>query len=443
MLTRRDLMRSLSLAVMAVAVPQFASGCDSDSDGGGGSGGTGDSTDLKLVSSDVERSGGDPAAITAAVGSIHALGAGLYGRLSGAEGNLALSPYSVGLALALTVNGGRGTTRDEMLDVLATESVDELNGGLNALTQHLESLAGKQERADGSEATIALDSANALFGEKTETWAQDFLDTLAREYGAGMQTVDFKGAFEAARVLINDWVAEQTQDRIEDLIATGVLNQLTRLVLVNALYLKAPWEEPFEKDATAELPFHLAEGGEIAVPTMRKALERSAYGSGDGWRAVRLTYAGGDLGMTVVLPDPERMAELERSAASGGLAEIISSVRPNAVELTIPTWTFRTQASLRATLEALGMPTAFTGNADFAGMTTDEPLQIAAVIHQVFIAVDEEGTEAAAATAVVVRAESALAPGVRMVVDRPFLFVIHDVEHGTPLFVGRVSDPRG
>jgi serpin B len=148
--------------------------------------------------------------------------------------------------------------------------------------------------------------------------------------------------------------------------------------------------------------------------------------------------------MTVVLPDAGRLADLEGAVADGGLAAIVAAPQPaGLVDLTLPSWTFRTQASLGPTLEALGMPTAFTDRADFTGMTTDEPLFIGAVVHEVFIAVDEEGTEAAAATAVVMAAGAAPAEPVTVVVDRPFLFVIHDVEHGTPLFVGRVSDPRG
>jgi serpin B len=443
-LTRRELMRSLSVAVLAVAAGDLLVGCSSDEDPGGpGATGGPAGGGVRLVSSDVERAAGDADAVPAAVGSIQALGAGLYGELSGVTGNLALSPYSVALALALTVNGARGTTLEEMRAVLSVDDVAELNGGLNTLTQHLESLAGKQKRADDSDAEIALASANALFGERTETWERDFLDTLAREYGAGLQAVDFKSAAEAARLLINDWVAAHTEDRIEDLIPEGVLDDLTRLVLVNALYLKAPWEEPFEKTATADHAFHLADGSSIDVPTMHAMLERAAYGRGDGWQAVRLAYAGQQLAMTVVLPDPDRLADLERAVAAGGLADVVSSVSPASVALSLPRWTFRTDAPLRDPLEALGMPTAFTDDADFSGMTTDEPLQIAAVLHQVFVAVDEEGTEAAAATAVVIRDESARLPDQSVVVDRPFLFVIHDVEHGAPLFVGRVVDPRG
>ncbi|MCW2797883.1 serpin family protein [Nocardioides sp.] len=437
-LTRRDLMRGLSLAVLAVAAADLLGGCSGDDKD------EGDSVDgITLVSSDEDRAEGDSGAVPAVVGSIQALGAGLYRKLRGQPGNLALSPFSVALALALTVNGAKGATLEEMQTVLSTRDLHELNGGLNSLTRHLESLAGKQERRDGSEATIALDSANAIFGEQTETWERGFLDTLAREYGAGLQAVDFKSAAEAARLRINDWVAGRTHDRIEDLIAEGVLDTFTRLVLVNALYLKAPWEEPFNDRATQAKPFHVADGSPVAVPTMRAMLGRAGYGHGDGWQAVRLAYAGNELAMTVLLPDQDRLADLEATIGSGDLPSVLASVEPASVDLSLPRWTFRTQAPLGDTLASLGMPTAFTDGADFSAMTADEPLQIAAVLHQVFIAVDEDGTEAAAATAVVIRATSARFPDRTVVVDRPFLFVIHDVAHGTPLFVGRVSDPRG
>lgn len=443
MLTRRDLMRALSLATLAVAAPQVLTACGADSKDPGHPPVTQGDADLTLVSSNVKRSDGDAEVLPDAVSSIHALGAGLFGALATKQGNLALSPYSVAVALALTVNGARGQTESEMLTVLDAADTERLNGGLNALTQHVESLAGKQQRADGSDAEVALDSANALFGERSTTWNDDFLDTLAREYGAGMQVVDFIGATEAARSAINGWTAERTHDRIEEIIPEGVLDDLTRLVLVNALYLKAPWEEPFEEFNTSPRPFHLEDGSTVEVPTMLAALSSAQAGSGDGWQAVRLGYAGNGLAMTVVLPDAGRLEEVEASIGADNLPAILASVKPESVSLTLPKWTFRTQATLNESLADLGMPMAFTDAADFSGMSEEgADYVITSVLHQVFIAVDEKGTEAAAATAVVMGETSAMMPGLELVVDRPFLFVIHDIEHGTPLFVGRVADPR-
>jgi serpin B len=397
--------------------------------------------DIALVSSDVERADGLVAAVPDAVGALHALGAGLYAELAKDDANLALSPYSVGVALAMTQNGARGQTLDEMTAVLGSVAPDRLNGGLNALTRHVESLAGAKEKLDGKKGEITLRAANTLFGERTTTFEPDFLDTLAREYGAGLQAVDYKFDYESARLAINDWTADRTAGRIEDLVPTGVLNILTRLVLVNALYLKAPWEEPFTKELTTDAPFHLLDGSTVNVPTMTLETRSGMLGSGDGWQALRLPYAGRELAMTILLPDAGRLADVGAEVAGGGLAAMLDSVRPAEVAIRLPRWTFRTEAPLNEVLTALGMPTAFDELlADFSGMTREERLFIKAVLHQTFIAVDEQGTEAAAATAVVSQAVSA-PQFVPFTADRPFLFAIHDIQHGTPLFLGRVADP--
>ena len=430
MLTRRDALRGLGLAVLAVGAVGVLDGCG-DEESGGGSGGT---TGLTLAASDVERSAADPAAIAAGVASMQALGAGLWGELAGEGGNLAISPFSVAVALGMTLNGAKGATLDEMLDVLAVDSAEGVNVGCNAVAQHVESLAGSFEHR-GEDVEIALDTANSLFGQQGVTWEPAFLDALAASYGAGMQQVDYEGATEAARSAINGWTAEQTRDKIPELIPDGVLNELTRLVLVNALYLKAPWETPFEKSATQDGDFHLADGSTVSVPLMNSPHSLPGV-SGDGWRAARINYAGGTLAMTVVLPDDDA------TVSAGGLADVLTAVPDDVFDLVMPRWTFRSPSPLADALKALGMPTAFApGAADLSGMTTDDELFVAAVLHEVFIAVDEEGTEAAAATAVVADLESAPMPAEKLVLDRPFLFVIHDTEHGTPLFVGRVGDP--
>ena len=390
-----------------------------------GAGGTSD-----LVSSSVARAPGDGAALPAAVRSLWTIGGGLWEQLSGEAGNLALSPYSIATALAMTVNGAAGQTRAEMLAVLAAASADELNQGVNALTREVEALASKK---------VTLAAANQLFGQRGVAWEQDFLDVLAREYGAGLRTVDYAGATEAARDAVNSWTAEQTHDRIAQILPPGSVGALTRLVLVNALYFKAPWAEQLDEPMTQPGDFHLADGSTVEVPTMHAVLAQAAVAAGDGWQAVRLPYDGHELAMTVVLPD------VGREVDPAELPTILAAPRPGGVELALPRWTFRTEVSLRELLTGLGMPTAFdVTRADFTPMTdSDEHLLIDDVYHQVFVAVDEHGTEAAAATAVAVRATSAISTRHRLVVDRPFLFVIHDLAHGTPLFVGRVDDPRG
>ena len=327
---------------------------------------------------------------------MQAVGGRVYGALASTDGNLAISPYSIEVALAMTLNGAGGQTAAEMRDVL---------------------------------------------GEGTTPWSKPFLDALASDYGAGMRTVDFIRATEAARVAINAWTSKQTHDRIPEIIPGGVIDANTRLVLVNALYFKAPWETPFEKRLTADKPFHLANGLPKSVSTMQGSAP--SYGSGDGWQAVTLPYAGSTVAMTVVVPTGPSLEELESQVAAGGLGDVLASISPEAVELSLPRWTFRSESRLSQTLAALGMPTAFDGDhADFLAMTdNDMQLYISAVLHETWIAVDEDGTEAAAATAVVMNVPVSLIQRRSVIVDRPFLFVIHDTAHGTPLFLGRVTDP--
>lgn len=391
--------------------------------------------DVELAGSDTGRAEGDRAAIPEVVAAMHGFAGDLYGELP-ADGNLVLSPYSVVAALGMVLTGADGRTAREMRDVLGAG--ERFHGGLNALTAYVEGLAGPVRGTDDKE--IALDTANQLFGQRGVGWEKAFLDVLAREYGAAVRTVDFERAAEDARVLINDWVAGRTHDRILDLLAPGVVDAATRLVLVNAIYLKAPWAKPFEVSLTRNATFTLADGSTTETPMM----SGSPFGRlsrGEGWQAARLPYAGDTLAMTIVLPDAGRLADIEREVAGGALPQMLAGGRQTALDLRLPKWTFRSQAELAGILGTLGMPTAFEREADFGPMTEEDlDLRISAVVHQGFVAVDEHGTEAAAATAVAMET-TAMPVTQPFHVDRPFLFVIHDTEHGTPLFLGRVTDP--
>jgi serpin B len=228
-----------------------------------------------------------------------------------------------------------------------------------------------------------------------------------------------------------------------DLIPDGTLDELTRLVLVNAIWFKAPWHQAFEPTITRDLPFHRADGSTVDVPMMADAASHAGYAEGPGWRAASIPYAGQELAMAVFVPAPGHdVSDVEAALADGGLARALGSfAQDGAVDLLLPRWRTRTAAPLKEVLAALGMPTAFTDAADFSGMTHDERLLIQDALHQGFVAVDEEGTEAAAATAVVVGTTSAELPQRVVHADRPFVFAIHDVATGVPLFLGRVVDP--
>src|SRR3954453_16770552 len=333
----------------------------------------------------------------------------------------------------MTVNGAAGSTRDEMLQVLAAADTGGLDDGFNALTAYVETLAGPVPDTKSEE--IALDSANQVFGQADYPWEQPFLDALARSYGAGLREVDFEASSEAARAAINGWTAQQTHDRIPEIVPRGAIDDATRMVLVNALYFKAPWRVPFDEGATSDQPFHLASGDPVAVPMMHGS---ASYAEGDGWRAARLPYSGGTLAMTVLRPYEGREDDVDSMVAGEALPDLLTG-GPAEVVLTLLKWEFLVAAPLTDALTALGMGTAFDPDrADFSGMTATEQLFLQAVLQQVFISVDEAGTEGAAATAGVAGVESAqLNPPEPLVVDRPFVFVIHEVVHGTPLFLGK------
>lgn len=427
MLSRRDFVRCGVLAGTAGLV----AGC------GGRAAPEGE-----LVRSAVRRTVPDPAGATGAAAGLRTFAADLYRRVAVEDGNLGCSPYSVAVALAMARTGARGRTAQEMDRVLHAAGLRGLNDGLGAVAAALEERSGPVRRTDGSKAEIDLRVANSLWGQHGVTWQPPFLDALARTYGTGMRVVDYRADADGARVRINAWIGDETAGRIPHLLPEKSLDALTRLVLVNALFLKAPWEHPFGKERTTARPFTRSDGSTVDVPTMTDRFHGTRYARGAGWTAAELPYAGGALAMTVIRPDGG-LAALERSLDGPGLSRIDRALAPvPALDLRIPKWTFSTSLGLNETLSALGMPTAFDEHgADFTGMTTDMPLHISTVQHETYVAVDEAGTEAAAATAVSIGSVSAVPAPAELVLDRPFLFLIQDRPTGTPLFLGRVADP--
>jgi len=428
---RRLLLEAMALVGAALAVPALGA-C-------GSVGGSGD-----VAMSTVPRTAASPEARPDGIRVISSFTGAFFAAVTDEPGNVVCSPYSIVLALAMTRNGARGGTAAEMDTIFGATSLVSLDAGLNAVSQVLTSRAGPKKRADGVESEVALEVASTIFGQVDTTWLQPFLDRLAASFGAGVQLVDYKAATEAARARINDWTKGQTDGAIEEILPRGVLGGLTRMVLVNAVHLKAPWAKPFDKQGTQRAPFHPASGNTVQADMMGIRVEGADVAQGAGWTAARLRYAGGQLAMALVLPDEGREADLVRQLGSSGTGPILSSFEPHAqLDLTMPKFEFDYGRALKELLSRMGMPTAFSDNADFGGMTTDEPLQVTQVLHHARISVDEEGTEASAATAVVMGTTAAPAPSqrVKLVLDRPFLFLIHDVETATPLFIGRVGDP--
>ena len=367
----------------------------------------------------------------------------LYRVLIDSGENLFFSPHSISLALAVAYSGARGETERQMADVLGFGLPQErLHPAFNALDLSLQS--GED---DGDSGDFRLSVANSAWGQEGYGFLPEFLDGLAVNYGEGMRAVDFRRNPEDARVRINDWVAEETGERIKDLIPQGAIDDLTRLALVNAIYFKAAWRSPFDENATSDRPFHLLDGSERDVPMMRQQ-SRLRYAAGDGFQAVELPYEGGQVAMTVLVPDSGRFEEFQDSLDGPSFRGIVESLDRRQVRLSMPRFEMESSFGLTDALQSMGMTDAFDGqSANFSGMDGRSCgggvcLVISNVVHKAFVSVDEEGTEAAAATAVLVGVTSAdpTAP-IELVIDRPFLFVIRHQATGAILFVGRVLEP--
>ncbi len=393
-----------------------------------------------LARSDLPRASADPAAATDAATAVNAFGFDFYRALLAQPGsNVVISPASVAIALAMARAGARGETAAEMDAVLRSLGTDQGAAGINALDQALSRRSGTYTARDGRGYDLTLTIANAPFAQRDEAWQQPFLDALAQRFGAGLRLVDYRADTEGARRQINTWVDEQTHQRIPELIVPDVLDQLTRLVLVNAIYLKAPWAQPFDPAVTKPGTFTRLDGTTVDVPMMAIG-DSFAYAEGPGWRAVELPYVGEQIAMTIIVPD--NLTDYQGTLDADSFAQVTAALSSREVELTMPRFAAETKASLASVLEELGMPLAFDPDqADFSGMTTQEPLYISDVIHQANITVDEKGTEAAAATAVVMEAGAAPTEPVHMNVDRPFIFALRDLQTGAILFLGQIVDP--
>ena len=364
----------------------------------------------------------------------------LYQALKGEGGNLFYSPYSISLALAMTYAGARGETAQQMADTLQFMLEQErLHPAFNWLDAELASRGQGAQGKDGE--GFRLNIVNAIWGQKDYEFLTDFLDVLAENYGAGLRILDFIAEAEKSRITINDWVSDQTEGRIEDLIPQGAIDEWTRLVLTNAIYFNAAWAYPFNGNITADGPFYLLDGGQVSVPMMKQT-EAFGYTEGEGYQAVELRYDGGELSMVILLPEAGQFQNFEEGLQAQQVSDIISGLQPIEVALTMPKFEFDSEFSLKDTLVGMGMPIAFSSSADFSGMTGNPELLISDVVHKAFVAVDEAGTEAAAATAVIMKLTAVPEPPMEVTLDRPFIFLIRDIDTGAILFVGRVLNPN-
>lgn len=359
----------------------------------------------------------------------------LYRHIPATDGNVCFSPHSVFLALAMTAQGARGDTEEEFARVLGLRPQDqELADALAAWRKRLSQL--QEQRA------VQMAVANSLWPQQGYRLREEFVVRCQQWFDATVRPLDYERNADGARVEINRWVAEQTRDKIRDLIPQGVLDRMTRLVLVNAIYFLANWADPFDQDATREMPFHVSENKTVPVPMMYR---RGDYelAEVEGRQVLALPYKEPSLVLLAVLPARgEPLGDFERTLSADRWASWLNALRRQEVEVFLPRFKVRTNVGLKPLLQSLGLRQAFEpGRANFRGMVEDEELFISEALHEAVVEVDEKGTEAAAATGIVV-SRTSLPTDMRVFrADRPFLFAIVDRAGPQLLFLGRVVNP--
>jgi serpin B len=359
----------------------------------------------------------------------------LYVKLQNQQGNIFLSPYSISTALAMTYAGARDQTEKQMADALcfSTMSSEQLHDEFGRLIRKL--------NATGEKGGYELVVANALWGQKDYKFLPGFLTLVRENYGGDLQQVDFKTQAEAARKTINTWVESKTKDKIKDLIKPGMVDSMTRLVLTNAIYFKGKWANQFAPVFTKDSPFILLGGQKVNVPMMNQT-EKFGYREISNTQVLEMPYVNNDLSMVVLLPNKlDGISELEKDFNNDSLARWIDDLRKRKVQVFFPKFKMTSEFELARVLGAMGMPDAFSSKADFSGMTGNHELSISAVVHKAYVDINEEGTEAAAATGVGIVATSIEQPPPVFKADHPFIFLIRDNQTGSILFLGRVANP--
>ena len=349
-------------------------------------------------------------------------------------GNIFVSPFSISGALAMTYAGARGETQDQMKKVLQFNlEQKDLHPAFSSLFHAVNATKEKP---------YVLKTANALWGQVNYTFLKSFTSLIQTHYGGGFFPVDFVKQTEAARIRINRWVENQTEEKIKDILAEGDIDALTRLVLTNAIYFKGDWQTPFKEANTQTAPFHPTPDTSILVPLMTLTKKFAYMERNDKFQALELPYAGDDLAMVIFLPSKTHgFANFAADFSPKILTESLAAMRPARIQVFLPKFKTKTKYYLKDILSAMGMGVAFTDNADFSDMTGNHDLKISKVIHQAFVEVNEKGTEAAAATAVVMALKSMPMPPKVFRADRPFAFLIRHKPTGSILFMGKITNP--
>ena len=353
----------------------------------------------------------------------------LYSELSQSAGNVFISPWSIFSALAMTYEGAQVRTADEIQGVFHFPEKEVLRPSYAAIHALL----------DPEEALFKLHEANAIWPQKGYELLETYLDVIQKFYGGKVTNLDFVRQTEESRQIINAWVEQQTHDKITDLIPPGGVNAETRMVLTNAIYFKGQWMYKFEEKNTMEDDFRTGEGKTVRVPMMKQVKATLPYTQTEELQVLEMPYIGGTLSMIVMLPRSESMRSLEGIDASA-FAELRQDLHEQELNVYMPRFKFKSNYQLRDVLANMGMHTAFSGRADFSGMDGGRNLYIDEVIHQAFVDVNEEGTEAAAATAVTLMRMAMPLP-LEFRADHPFMFAIQEKQTGNILFLGGVYDP--
>jgi serpin B len=378
---------------------------------------------------------------TALVDGNNEFGISLYKSLAKENTNLIFSPYSISVALAMAQAGASNQTLTQMNEVLHfTLPGDSLHQTFNALQIALNSR--EQNNDNKKEKDFELDIANATWGEKTYTFLPEYLDLLAENYGAGIHLMDFINNTDGSRKEINQWVSDETEQKIKDLLAEGTITPQTRLVLTNAIYFKAEWMNQFKEDRTKPDDFTLLDRSVIQVPMMTQS-GNFAYLQENGFQAVSLPYKGDKLSMLILLPDQGFFNQIKNELSADQISSIMNNLQKVEVDFSMPKFKVESSFGLKDILSEMGMPDVFEpGIADLSGMDGTKDLYISAVEHKAYIDVDENGTEAAAATAIVVGLTSMPVEVNELKINRPFMYFIFDNESGSILFMGQILDPN-